>query len=204
MLQVITRANRAQHGELIGEMHRDRKRVFVDRLGWQVPVLEGEFEIDQFDGPGAVYLVATDAAGRHAGSLRLLPTQDPHLLSEVFPQLCERGVPRGPDIWEITRLCTAPDAADPRPVRRHLMLGVIEFALLKGIRRYTCMTHVPYLSAVLAAGWDAMPLGLPQEDAGVTVGALMIEMSPETLSLMRDLTGVSASVLAAEAARDAA
>lgn len=199
MLRIITGLARSQHGELLAQMHRDRKRVFVDRLGWNIPVLEGEFEIDQFDGQAAVYLIATDELGRHAGSLRLLPTAGPHLLSEVFPQLCERGVPRGPDVWEITRLCTAPDLADARPVRRDLMLGVIEFAILHGITRYTCMTHVPYLSAVLAAGWDCEPLGLPQEDGGVMVGALAINMTPETLSLMRDRTGVRTSVLALEA-----
>ena len=203
MLQVVTRANRADFAEALAQMHRDRKRVFVDRLHWDVPVLEGEFEIDQFDGDGAVYLLALDAAGNHAGSLRLLPTAGPHLLSEVFPHLCERGVPRGRDIWEITRLCTAPDLADPRPVRRDLMLGVIEFALLNKIRRYTCMTHVPYLSAVLAAGWDCEPLGLPQQDGGVAVGAIAIDMSPGTLDLMRARTGVQSSVLEAEAARAA-
>jgi len=203
MLQIVTRATRARYADVLADMHRDRKRVFVDRLGWQIPVLEGEFEIDQFDGEDAVYLLAMDERGGHAGSLRLLPTLRPHLLSDVFPHLCERGVPRGSDIWEITRLCTAPDLLDPRTVRRELMLGVIEFALLHGIRRYTCMTHVPYLSAVLAAGWDCHPLGLPQEDGGVSVGALAIEMTPDTLRLMRDRTGISANVLKIEA-RDAA
>jgi acyl-homoserine lactone synthase len=185
------------------QMHRDRKRVFVDRLGWQVPVIEGEFEIDQFDGPDALYLLSLDERGNHEGSLRLLPTTKPHLLSEVFPHLCEREVPRGPRIWEITRLCTAPDLADPRRPRREIFLGVIELALARGIKSYTSMTHVPYLSAVLAAGWDCEPLGLPQEDLGVMVGALIIHITPDTLDLIRARTGVTQPVLSREASNAA-
>jgi acyl-homoserine lactone synthase len=199
MLHAVSGAGRARFGEALAQMHRDRKRVFVDKLGWDVPVVDAEYEIDQFDGDSAVYLLGLDGEGRHTGSLRLLPTTGPHLLSEVFPHLCERGVPRGPDIWEISRLCTAPDVADPRPVRRDLMLGVIEFALGNGIRRYTCMTHVPYLSAVLATGWECAPLGLPQPDGGVMVGAIAIEVTPETLTMLRDKTGVASPVLNWEA-----
>ena len=30
-------------------MFEERKRVFVDLLGWDIPVLAGRYEIDQFD-----------------------------------------------------------------------------------------------------------------------------------------------------------
>ncbi len=203
MLQAVWNEDRARLASSLAQMHRDRKRVFVDRLGWRLPVRDGQYEMDQFDDESAVYLLATDAQGAHEGSLRLLPTTGPHLLSEVFPDLCEGGVPRGPDIWEITRLCTAPDLADPRPVRQALLLGVVEFALLNGVRRYTCMTHVPYLNAVLAVGWDCAPLGLPREDAGVMVGAIAINMTPETLTIVRERTGQSAPVLNWDARRAA-
>lgn len=202
MLQVISGAARAANAALLEQMHRDRKTVFVDRLGWQVPVVDG-LEIDQFDGDDAIYLVAVDEAGSHAGSLRLLPTMGPHLLGDVFPQLCERPPPRGPDIWEITRLFTAPGLADPKQVRRELSLGMVEFAVLRGIRRYTCVTHVPYLSSVLAVGWDCEPLGLPQPHGGVLLGAVAIDISLETLAMLRQRRGVTGSVLALET-RDAA
>jgi len=195
MLHVVTGADRNHFATPLAQMHRDRKSVFIDRLGWRLPVTDGEFEIDQFDSDAAVYLLATDDQGTHTGSLRLLPTVGPHLLSEVFSDLCDAGVPRGSDIWEITRLCTAPNLADPRSTRQALLLGVVEYALLAGIRRYTCVTHVPYLNAVLAVGWNCAPLGLPREDAGVTVGAIAIDMTPETLSLVRGRTGQTASVL---------
>ena len=72
-------------------MHRDRKTVFVDRLGWQVPVVNGDLEIDQFDGDDAIYLIAVDEAGGHAGSLRLLPTAGPHLLADGHRDVGDRA-----------------------------------------------------------------------------------------------------------------
>lgn len=36
-------------------MFQARKRVFIDLLGWHVPVLVGQYEVDQFDTPDAAY-----------------------------------------------------------------------------------------------------------------------------------------------------
>jgi acyl-homoserine lactone synthase len=41
-------------------MFEARKRVFVDLLKWDVPVLGGRFEVDQFDDEHAAYLVLSD------------------------------------------------------------------------------------------------------------------------------------------------
>ncbi len=196
MVHVVTQENRDEYAGALAGMHRDRKRVFVDRLGWDVPVVDGQYEIDQFDTDHAIYLLDLDAAGRHQGSIRLLPTTEPHLLSDVFPHLCEHGAPRDAETWEITRLCTGPDAHDPKGTGRRLTIAVTEFALLYGVRRYSCMTHLTFLSQVLAVGWDAQPLGLPQaDDKGLSVGAIVINMTPETLSLVRSRTGSTTPVL---------
>ena len=65
-------------------MFRARKEVFIDLLGWDLPVLAGEYELDQFDGPGAEYVILTDRDGAHRASARLLPTDTDHLLSACF------------------------------------------------------------------------------------------------------------------------
>jgi N-acyl-L-homoserine lactone synthetase len=196
MVHVVTAENRDEYAAALAGMHRDRRRVFVDRLGWDVPVVDSEYEIDQFDTEYAIYLLDLDAEGRHQGSIRLLPTTRPHLLSDVFPHLCEKGAPSDPQTWEITRLCTSPDAHDPKGTGRRLTIAVTEFALLYGLRRYSCMTHLDFLSRVLAVGWDCEPLGLPQaDDKGLSVGAIVINMTPETLSLVRARTGSTTPVL---------
>jgi acyl-homoserine lactone synthase len=204
MIQLVTGFDRPLFERELAQMFRERKRVFVDRLGWEVPVVDGEFEIDQFDTDDAVYLLALDAAGVQLGSCRLLPSTGPHLLGDVFPHLCERGVPRGEDVWEITRMCTTEAAADaPRPVRQRLMIGMVEFALLNGIRRFTLVSHLAYLSSILAGGMDCEPLGLPQAHGDQTVGALAINVTPETLAYLRKRVGQVGPVLRWEV-RDAA
>lgn len=52
-------------------MFADRKRLFVDLFGWDVPVVDEQYEIDQFDDADTIYLVASDDDGEHAASIRL-------------------------------------------------------------------------------------------------------------------------------------
>ena len=66
----------------------------------------------------AEYIILCDPRSeRHLGSLRILRTDRPHILGDVFPMLCEGEVPVGPEIRELTRLCLSPDlrAADRCP-----------------------------------------------------------------------------------------
>ena len=59
---------------LLRTMFEARKRVFVDLLKWDVPVLEGAYEIDQFDTREATYVILADEEGSHRASARLLRT----------------------------------------------------------------------------------------------------------------------------------
>jgi len=192
MVHAVIPENRDQYRDALLQMHRDRKTIFVDRLHWAVPVVDGEFEIDQFDTEQAVYLLALDPRShRHLGSVRLLPTLHPHLLGDVFPDLCAAGVPRDAGTWEITRLCTTPglEKAEARAVLGLIATALVEFALLYGVNRYTCVAHLQWLSQLIAVGWDTEPLGAPQQIDGELVGALSINVTPATLQMFRDRSG---------------
>lgn len=199
MIDVIDQRNRESAGAMLRAMHADRKTVFVDRLKWDVPVVDGRYEIDAFDDEHAVYLIATGAdPSEHLGSVRLLPTSRPHLLGDIFPTLVDGEVPRGPDIFEVTRLCTSPLLADweaHNAIRERLATAVIEYALTVGITRYTMMTHMAYLSQLLATGWDVEPLGLPKQIGGEWLGALQVNVNPETLQRFRSKFGIGGPVL---------
>ena len=199
MVQLIDQRNRREQQGMLNAMHADRKAIFVDRLKWQVPVVDGRYEMDEFDDEHAVYLVATDPkTGEHLGSVRLLPTTRRHILGDVFPMLVEGEVPRGPDVKEVTRLCTSPSLADweaHNAVREQLATALIEYALVAGITRYTMMTHTAYLSQLLATGWDVEPLGLPKEVGGQMLGALQVNVWPETLQVFRRKFGLPEPVL---------
>lgn len=167
-------------------MFEDRRSVFVDLLNWDVPVLDGRFELDQFDNEAATYIIIADEAGDHLGSARLLPTDRPHILGTLFPDLCASPPPAGPGVIEITRFCLSrrQNAAARRQTRDELVSALAWHALDTGIRTYTGVAELGWLQQILAFGWDCRPLGVPlRYDCG-TIGALAIEITAETPSLL--------------------
>lgn len=186
---VSTSGSDLGHG-LWSSMHSDRKRIFVDLLRWNVPVVDDRFEVDQFDNEHAHYIVVTsDDGSEHLGSVRLLPSVRPHILGNVFPSLCAGEVPTGDNVWEITRLCISPSVrrrSQSMEIRRKLAIAIVEFGLLHGVERFTLVTSMSHVPALLAVGWDADPLGLPQMVDGELVGAMAINISPATLRLLMD------------------
>ena len=173
-------------GRTLKAMFEDRKSIFVDLLKWDVPVLEGRFELDQFDDRHATYLIVAGEDGDHLGSARLLPTTRPHILGSLFASLCAAAPPAGPDVSEITRFCLSRrlNAAARRITRNRLVTALARHALETGIRTYTGVADLAWLQQILAFGWAARPLGLPQAMQCGTLGALAIDIRDETASLL--------------------
>lgn len=167
-------------------MFEARKRVFVDLLKWDVPVLDERFELDQFDDEHAVYLTIHGERGEHLASARLLETERPHILDTLFADLCAGTVPRGPEVREITRFCLdrSLSAARRLAVRNRLVSALVDHALQRGIASYTGVAEIGWLQQILAFGWRCRPLGLPALRDGRTLGALTIEISPQTPALL--------------------
>lgn len=171
---------------LLQAMFEARKKVFVDLLKWDVPVLEGRYEIDQFDDEHAVYLIVADGAGGHLGSARLLPTTRPHILDSLFASLCAGEPPRRGDCFEITRFCLGrgQDAKARLETRNMLVSALARYALENGISTYTGVAELSWLQQILAFGWRCRPLGVPRVIGGRMLGALRIDIGPETPALL--------------------
>ena len=182
MLHVLQSAAGTGADTLLRAMFASRKSVFVDLLKWDVPVVDGRYEIDQFDDEHAVYLILADEAGRHLGSARLLASTRPHILGDLFPHLSDAPVPVGPATWEITRFCLdrTLTARERRMVRDALVVGLAEHALATGIIRYTAIAAMGWVQQILAFGWDCWPLGVAREVNGETLAALEIEIDEHT------------------------
>lgn len=188
MIHIITQENAHHHRALVREMHRDRKRVFVDRFKWNVPVVDGDQEVDQFDTPDAVYLIVAGADGRHLGSARLLPSMRPHILGDLFPELADAGVPKGDNIFEMTRMVYSPELTDMAAlgrIRMLLRLAMVEYAVAAGIDHYTCIVRMEFLPTVLSAGWVAEPLGFPRDIDGELTTAVRIDVDQAALDAVR-------------------
>lgn len=193
MTDLPPRAPCAPGNAQLRAMFAARKSVFVDLLKWDLPVLADRYEIDQFDTPDAQYLILLDADGKHRASARLLPSERPHLLGDLYAHLCRRGVPRGPTILEISRFCLdrEQDAASRRAARNQLVTALVEHALREGITDYTGIADEDWFRQILGFGWRCEALGEPGEDCGARLTALHIHIDEHTLDGLKR-TGVYA------------
>ena len=182
MIHVIDKHLAPDNRRRLATMFADRKLQFVDFFGWDVRVVEDRYEIDQFDGPQAVYIVAVDGEDRHQASLRMLPSTQPHLLGTLFPHLCPGGVPVGERIWESTRLCLPRrhGAARRLELRNRLISAMVDFALDRGIERITGIVPEGFRKLVLTMGWHAEPLGPAVRIPGGPIGAFAIDITADT------------------------
>ena len=183
MLDTLTRAPAAPENAALRAMFAARKQVFIDLLRWNLPVLAGEFEVDQFDNPDARYLILLDRAGRHRASARLLPTDRPHILGGLYPFLCDGPVPTGPTTYEITRFCLDRNqtASERRSARNQLVTALAEHALRHGITDYTGVAELAWFGQILRFGWQCVPLGMPVREDGRMLAGLHIHIDERTI-----------------------
>jgi acyl homoserine lactone synthase len=127
-------------------MFRLRHQVFHDRLGWDV-VSDAGLEHDRFDIADPVYVLARGRQELH-GCWRLLPTDGPNMLRDVFPQLMgDAAMPADPRTWELSRFAVLEGSTDSCgfglsavPVR--MLDAAVRYAQANGITRYVSVTSV--------------------------------------------------------------
>lgn len=205
MLITVNKANKACEHIALRSMFAARKRVFVDLLKWNLPVLADRFEVDHFDDPNASYLIVTDPSGEHLASARLLPTTRPALLDSLFPFLVAGPVPQGDRIAEITRFCLSRDvsARERRVARDMLLVGLVEHALANGIDTYTGVAELSWFRQIQTFGWRCRQLGEACEHEGRLLVALRIDIDDQSAAQLASAgigAGLSALPPSAQAA----
>jgi acyl homoserine lactone synthase len=134
MIRIVTKDNAERHVSNLYQMHRIRKTVFKDRLGWDVTV-SGELEVDEYDALGPRYLLSIDRYGTVNGCVRLLPTTGPNMLRDIFPSFVTKAaVPCGEPVWEASRFAvsgnTTAAEAGISQTTYDLLIGVLKSATL--------------------------------------------------------------------------
>lgn len=165
-------------------MFAARKQVFIDLLGWELPIRDGRFEADQFDNPEASYLLLGRVGMPHRGSARLLQTEEPHILGDLFPSLCAGQIPRGPHVREITRFCIDPalSRSEQREARNELVSALVLHAAQTAINTYTAVASLAWFRQISRFGWDCRALGDPRKINGELLVGLEITISTDTVS----------------------
>lgn len=148
---IVQQTNAIEHDHLLAEMYRQRKRIFADKLGWRVTVINGQ-EIDKYDIPCPVYLICQDEAGKVTGSLRLLPTTGPTLLADQFADTLPDAMFSSPSIWECTRFCSETNETAAALIAAlgelclkygiHTIVGNFDAAMLRIYSRIGIEVHV--------------------------------------------------------------
>ncbi len=202
MIRVIDGRYANDHRSTVDDMFRLRKRVFHDRLQWDVET-DGEREIDSFDALNPLYVLSVDERTDHVvGSLRLLPTTGPNMLADVFHELLPDGqVIRSPTIWESSRYCVDTQLAEqwgPHGVHQasaELLLALCEIGLAAGLTFIVTVIDLRMERILRRLNCAGDRIGSPRRYGAVTATAGLWETSEEMLDMLRKSSGITDSVL---------
>lgn len=151
-------------------MFQDRAKQFKERLNWNVTVDQRGWETDEYDEINPLYIIWENSDGRHAGSMRALPTTGRTMINDHFLHLTDGVIISSPLIWECTRFCLAPGASPV--VAAGLLLGCLEAAVRFGVdqavgvfdarmpRIYGRIGHSPEVIGTSGSGRDAISVGI--------------------------------------------
>jgi N-acyl-L-homoserine lactone synthetase len=142
-------------------------------------------ELDQFDRLDTVYIIAQDGHGCINGCARLLPTNSPYLLGEVFPQLLN-GMPPPctSDVWELSRFAAvdfnAPTASSlsqfSSPVAVGLLHAALKCAAAHGAKRLITVSPLGVERLLRKAGFHTHRVAPPVIIGGQPLFACWIEV----------------------------
>ncbi|MEM8788481.1 MAG: acyl-homoserine-lactone synthase [Pseudomonadota bacterium] len=145
---------------LADTMFRDRAAQFVGRMKWDLQVDKNGWERDQYDAMNPLYIALEDSDGRHAASMRVMPSMGRTMVNDHFRHL-NNGVPiRAPFIWECTRFCLAPHAGTAAKTwAGTLMLGGQELGLRFGLTRALGVYDARMTRIYRSIGWEPRFVG---------------------------------------------
>jgi N-acyl-L-homoserine lactone synthetase len=195
MIRIVTKDNAEGHISNLYQMHRLRKTVFKDRLGWDVTV-SGELEVDEYDALRPRYLLSIDRHGTLNGCVRLLPTAGPNMLRDIFPSLVTKAaVPSGERVWEASRFAVSRNTTGTESgisqTTYDLLIGVLRFSLSNGISTIACVVDVGMERVLRRAGWQLERLG-PARRIGNTIAvAGQLDVSTQILRQLEARVGLA-------------
>ena len=183
---VVSFLNMHSHGSLLVNFMRARKKTFIDRLNWHLPVADG-MEFDQYDTPLCRWVIIHEFGEVIAG-IRMTPTtaqcgvysymlRDAQrgLLDEIPRDVLFFEAPVSNSIWEASRLFISQDVPSDR---RSMVQSVLMDTLSRAAREMGASQVIGIVPAVWSR-WlrrldlDAVPVGPRFEIDGTTSQAAL-------------------------------
>lgn len=199
MIELLNFETAHRHGDALPSLLRLRYAEFVERQKYDVPVYNG-MEYDQYDTPAAVYLIWRDARGKIRAGTRIIPTNRPYMIKELWPTSVQYiDLPSSADVWEMTRFFVDKNLDEGLRKQAHgeLLCAYLEFALFHNIARYIG-TAPPRLwkHTLIKCGWpvefvgDVTEIGFSEK---IQTGIMLV--SQDILDNVRLTMGIQAGVL---------
>jgi acyl-homoserine lactone synthase len=189
MIELIEGAHNLECGDLLGQMFRLRHDVFVKELKWPLDC-PGDEERDQFDTDAAMYLVEIDAGREVVACVRINACDRPTMLSTVFADMCEGGLPAEATRWELSRGAIAMRARRSNNFGR-IECATLEAALLYGATSACGLFGAELLAKKIRTGLQARHLGPTRVLEGETCVAAEFPLDRDVLTRTRALYRIS-------------
>jgi N-acyl-L-homoserine lactone synthetase len=182
MIHLVVGATNPNCRELVATMFRQRYDIFVKEKGWKLKSYNG-LEFDNYDTDKSVYLMSMEGSTMVA-SMRMTTTDGPYMLADIFADMCENGIPRDGETWELTRGALAKNLRKSGHWGR-MQCALVEAALLFGIKRACGLFTVDHVMRQMRGGSDAKPLGQPRMIDGEANVAFEFPLNVEVLQRTR-------------------
>ncbi|MDU8926865.1 acyl-homoserine-lactone synthase [Alisedimentitalea sp. MJ-SS2] len=179
-----------EFGDLYVNFMRERKRVFVDQLGWNLPTAD-DMEFDQYDNPFC-RLVAVHEYGEILAGIRLSPTTarvglHSYMLRDAQLGLLENipndvlffDAPVDATVWEATRVFISDTvSADRRPlIQRALINQMVDTARKQGANSIIGIVPSIYPRWLRRLNLDAVPVGPKFDIDGSRLQAILFNIN---------------------------
>ncbi|WP_122220716.1 acyl-homoserine-lactone synthase [Pseudomonas syringae group genomosp. 3] len=163
--------------ELLESVYALRKKIFSDRLEWDVHVSHA-FEFDAYDNVRATYLVGSWNGIALAG-LRLINTCDPYMVEGPFRSFFDYQAPKASLVAESSRFFV--DTAVARslgilqaPLTEMLLFSMHNHAASSGLGSIITVVSKAMARIVRKSGWEYRVLSTGEASPGETV--LLLDM----------------------------
>lgn len=200
---IFAQAGQAGKTRLLFEMHRLRKRVFHDRLKWPVHITSQGLEVDQFDLPDAVYLLALNNELQVIGSWRMLPSTGPTMIRDVWPHYLETlPLPSRADVWEMSRFAVDhPDGMGEAELSQiniataEMFCALTELCIHCGIKEVHTLYDMRIARILRRINCVPSDVSLRSEIDGIQAQTGRFVTDQHMLDRLRRATGISSSLL---------
>ncbi|MGI8398306.1 acyl-homoserine-lactone synthase (plasmid) [Agrobacterium deltaense] len=187
----LSKPRNNHEAQLLHRHHQLRARVFAERLGWEVEVIDGQ-ESDAFDALLPTYILAISDGGDVTGCARLLPAHGPTMVTSIFPSLLPNGrLNAHAAMIESSRFCVDTTLEEGRgdgsihDATLTMFAGITEWCMTNDYTEIVTVTDLRFERILARVGWPLQRLAEPKK-IGVTMAvAGILPASADTFRRLR-------------------